>query len=143
MFWRVSVLILTGTLKILLLCVLKFMPMAQICAKTPKFETSIFLFLRTHAGGLLRVNSTTPPPIFNRFNKALLCLPNYIQLVTYVLYISWKKVYFKNSGLYCRWTHCLKFQKDWKTKIRNWRVGSRYKILLHLISGAFTSQVKI
>ena len=73
----------------------------------------------------------------------MLRLPDYIQLVTYVLYISWKKVYVENSGLYCRWTHCLKFQKYWKTKIINWRGGSRYKILLHLISGAFTSQVKI
>ena len=35
------------------------------------------------------------------------------------------------------------FKKTRKTKIGNWRDGRKYKIVFHLLSGAFVSRVKI
>ena len=67
-------------LKIILLRIFRFGPTAQICAKTPKFETPILLFLCTHAGGLLSHHSTSFfLPGFNRLNESLLHSPEYIQ----------------------------------------------------------------
>jgi hypothetical protein len=61
----------------LLFCIVKFGPTAQICAKTPKFETPFSPFSRTHARGLLMAHSTPFfPPIFNRVNEASLRSPD-------------------------------------------------------------------
>jgi hypothetical protein len=61
----------------LLLCIVKFGPTAEICAKTPKFETPFSLFSRTHARGLLMAHSTSFfHPIFNRVNEASLRSPD-------------------------------------------------------------------
>ena len=68
-----------STLKMLLFCIVKFGPTAQICAKTPKFETPFSLFSRTHARGLLMAHSTRFfPPIFNRVNEASLRSPDHV-----------------------------------------------------------------
>ena len=65
----------------LLLCIVKFGPTAQIFAKTPKFETPFSLFSRTHARGLLMAHSTRFfPPICNRVNEASLRSPDNNQL---------------------------------------------------------------
>jgi hypothetical protein len=62
----------------LLLCIVKFGPTAQICAKTPKSETPFSLFSRTHARGLLMAHSTRFfPPICNRVNEASLRSPDH------------------------------------------------------------------
>ena len=54
----------------------KFLHTAQICAKTLKFETHIYLFSRTHTGGLLRAQSKSFfPQIFNRVQEASLRSP--------------------------------------------------------------------
>ena len=66
-------------IKIILQSIFKFVPTAQICAKTLKLETPIFLFSQTHARGLLIVYVTRLfPPIFNRLNEALLRSTNYV-----------------------------------------------------------------
>ena len=61
----------------LLLCIFKFWPTPQICAKTQKFKNPIFLFLLTHARGLLMAHPTCLfSPIFNWVNEAKLRSPN-------------------------------------------------------------------
>ena len=50
----------------------------QICAKTPKFETPIFLFLRTHARGLFMDYSTRFPPPNSQLGEASLHSPDYM-----------------------------------------------------------------
>ena len=55
---------LLSTLKMILQSILKFGPTAQICAKTPKFETPILIFLRIHARRLWMAYSTWFPPYF-------------------------------------------------------------------------------
>ena len=54
----------------LLQSIFKFGPTDQICAKTPKFETPILLFLRTHACRLLMAYPNCFfPQIFNQVKK--------------------------------------------------------------------------
>ena len=69
----------------LLLCIVKFGPTAQICAKTPKSETPFSLFSRTHARGLLMAHSTRFfPPIAIGWTKLRFVHPiNTSQLTTH------------------------------------------------------------
>ena len=69
-------------LKIVLQIIFKFGPTSQIYARTLKFETPIFLFLRTHARALLMAYFTSFfPPVFNRENEALPRSPDYMTII--------------------------------------------------------------
>ena len=68
----------------LLIISFSFVPTAQICAKTPKYDRPIIFFSRTHAHGLLMAHSTSfIPPIYNQVNKASISSTNQLLSETY------------------------------------------------------------